>query len=496
MADVLLSRFVNKTSREYLKIKYVVAAIFCLGVCWVSYSSLREYPGNPLAYLIFTLVFNSLLVTGFTQRKIFFDTFIGIFLWIGFWLKVSIRVGFMNGEFHEAIGNFDGTGASYDRILLIASIGAAGFLAARFFRPVFFSYPATIPESRHEMTFSFYKRNRSWIITGFIIFVAIIACTNAIFGIYQRGNVPRTFLPFGIRGIYIWLLLFGMTSLAALMIDCELKIRKNPYLISIISLLECFLSNVSILSRGMILNGSALLFGMFGTITKRLIKSSLLFKVAVIVILGLFFGTSMILVTYARSFTEIGKPIGKPSSASTSAAISETARTSKVLVIDRWVGIEGVMAVATYPNLGWDLWKRAWQEKYSHTGTSLYDLTFIESPYMSVPKLKHHFISLPGIIGFFYYPGSIWFLFGSMFILGIAGAAIELFAYKLGGGNLVLCALMGQVMASRYAHFGYVPRQTYLLIASIFLNVVLIYILNRALLAYSRNSISSLHHSA
>lgn len=411
----------------------------------------------------------------------FFDTFIGIFLWIGFWLKMSIRVAFFNGEFHEAIGNFSGTGTSYDNLLAIASVGAAAFLSARFIRVYFFSYPSIERESQHEMTFSFYAKYKTFIIPGFLLFIILIVSTNAFFGIYQRGTVPRTIIPFWLKGIYIWLLLFGMASISAIMLDCELRLKREPYGIVFLCLLECFFSNVSILSRGMILNAGSLLFGIFKTIKKRSINAGNWFKIAIIGILGILFGLSLFMVTYVRSYTESGRNLEGPSSASTFAAFAETTRTGQILLIDRFVGIEGLMAVSSYSGLGWDIWKKAWQEKYSDTGTSLYDHTFIKSPYSTPPKLKHHFISLPGIIAFFYYPGSLPFLFLGILLLGLAGAAIEICVYKIGGGNLILCALIGQVVASRYAHFGYVPEQSYMLIGAIFINIIIIYALNKFL---------------
>ena len=40
---------------------------------------------------------------------------------------------------------------------------------------------------------------------------------------------------------------------------------------------------------------------------------------------------------------------------------------------------------------------------------------------------------------------------------------------------------MGQVIAYRYAHFGYVPAQSYLLFGSLFLNILIIYLFNKLL---------------
>lgn len=89
-----------------------------------------------------------------------------------------------------------------------------------------------------------------------------------------------------------------------------------------------------------------------------------------------------------------------------------------------------------------------------------------------------HFVSLSGIVAFFFYPGSCSFLFFLVFchIFSRSGAAlVEIFVYKFGGRNVVLCSLFGQVVAYRFMNFGYVPAQKYLLFGSIMLNVLLIY---------------------
>jgi hypothetical protein len=151
------------------------------------------------------------------------------------------------------------------------------------------------------------------------------------------------------------------------------------------------------------------------------------------------------------------------------------------LFIDRWVGIEGVLAVSSSQKTGWDLWRQAWGEIYSDHSTSFYDLNLIESPYLTADTTKNHYISLPGIVAFLFYPGSFSFLFSGMFLIGAIGAAIEFIAYKLGGRNLILCSLLGQVVAFRFASFGYAPNQTYLLFSSLFLNLIIIYAADKLL---------------
>ena len=152
------------------------------------------------------------------------------------------------------------------------------------------------------------------------------------------------------------------------------------------------------------------------------------------------------------------------------------------LFIDRWIGIEGVMTVSSYSQLGWDLWRDAWRETYNEKESSFYDNNLTNSVYTDKQKAEHHFLSLPGIIAFFFYPGSFLFLFVSMFALGGMGATIETFVRKISGNNALLCALIAQVVAYRYMHFGYVPGQSYLLFGTIFLNCTFIYLANKALL--------------
>lgn len=182
------------------------------------------------------------------------------------------------------------------------------------------------------------------------------------------------------------------------------------------------------------------------------------------------FVSSVLFVNYLRSTIYLDN-----SDTTTSESLSQTRAMTTPLFIDRWVGMEGVMAVSSYPSLSWNLFKTALKEQYNENDTSFYDNNLINSAYENTDKSKHHFISLPGIVAFFYYPGSLLFLFFSMFALGGFAALIEYCTYKLGGMNVILCALFAQVVAFRFASFGYVPAQSYLLLGSLFLNLFIIY---------------------
>jgi hypothetical protein len=158
-----------------------------------------------------------------------------------------------------------------------------------------------------------------------------------------------------------------------------------------------------------------------------------------------------------------------------------------ILFVDRWVGIEGILAVSAYPKLGWPLWKAAWAEKYADTGASMYDLEIAKSMRADDEALKtKHFITMPGLLAFLYYPGSNYFLFLAMFTVCIFGGAFEFIASRLSGQNIFFTALIAQVVAYRIVHFGYVPRQSYLLFGSVIITIFLISMIHRVATEKSR----------
>ncbi|WP_404359048.1 hypothetical protein [Methylotuvimicrobium sp. KM1] len=444
-----------------------------------------KYPGQGFTYILFTIVSNLLLYFGFRKNAIFFDTFLGIFFWLGFWLKLTIRVAFSSGVFHESVGFFDGSGAAFDRALLVASCGLSGFLLASYLKgKLFFVYPAKIEGIVHKGLFCLYSNNRKFIWMVFVFFTVAVAITNVHLGIYQRGCITRTILPFGLNGVYKWLLQFGLASISTLILRYELEIRKQTFLPAmLLGFLETLVSNVSLLSRGMILNGGALMYGVLASLKQYTIKFNMLFFLLSGLIFSVFFIGSVFSVNYLRS-TAFEDYLAEDEHVIVAHSMT------KPLFIDRWVGMEGVMAVSSYPDLSWDLWKAALQETYNENETSFYDNNLITSPYAKTDKTKHHFISLPGIVAFFFYPGSFLFLFASMFALGSVAALVEAFVFRVGGKNMILCALIAQVVAFRFASFGYVPKQSYLLFGAILLNVLIFYAADKFLARFYRKSMS------
>lgn len=438
-----------------------------------------RYPGDWGAYLAFSVAANAFLLAGFRRRALFFDTFVGVFLWLGFWLKFSIRVAFAGGGFSEPVGAFDGSPEAFDAVLWVATVSFVTLLSASFIRQRIFSYPLEEKRFGESALFLFYSRHRWRVVAVFFSAVVFVAISNVWLEIYQRGMVSGTVLPFGLNGIYKWALQFGLASGAALIVRFELELRQRLTPLALVApIIEGFLTNTAMLSRGMVLNAAAIALGGLRTMRSRNMQVDAVRLGAATVVFLFLFICSVLLVNYLRIATF--NPGDSGIRSQTSAA---THSMTVPLFIDRWVGIEGLMAVSSSGLQGWDLWRAAWQERFQEGTPSLYDSRLISSPYLdpSIDRSRNHFVSLPGIVAFLYYPGSIPFLCVALVAAAWFAAVVEIVTYRYCGRNLVLCALFAQVVAFRYASFGYVPAQSYLLFGSLILNGLLILGAERAL---------------
>ncbi len=454
---------------RFMKAIFFTVALLSLVLIYFGFSS---YPGAKLVYLLFTLISHVLLVLGFTKRALFFDLFIGLFFWIGFWLKLTTRVAFYDSIFSDPVGYFDGSSSSFDHALIVASVGMSGLLLASLIRRNFFAgYLNYRPYFSNSLE-SIYQKNRLKIWIAFILLIIFVGATNFILAIYQKGTITQTFLPFGLNVLYKWALIFGLASFSAVILDLEFRVKKNVSLIALSgAMFESFFSSVSMLSRGMILNSSSLIYGLLMMFIRSRKRVSLKFLFVAGLIFSIFFLGSMQIVGALRnvSFPDDAKD-------SLISEIGNVDHLQKAIFIDRWVGIEGVMAVSSYQDIGVKLFKDALAEEYSENDTSFYDKNILpDSPYSKTDKSKHHFLSLPGIIAFLFYPGSYIFLFVAMLCLGGVSAVIEWWNYKL-TNNLIFASLISQVVAYRFSNFGYVPSQTYLLFGAIVLTTLVIYL--------------------
>lgn len=456
--------------------KISLLSLFTLFTVVFTVLAIDEYIGETYIYLFFTVASSLLVYIGFRKNAIFFDTFLGIFLWLGFWLKTTVNIVFYDSRFKEGLSTINISPDVFDESLFVSSIAFISFILASYVREkFFFTYSAKEKENVNGL-FIFYKKHRKKILFLYVFIFLLIGFSNLYLGIYQRGEISKTILPFGMNGVYKWLLLFGLSTYATLILKYEFNLQKRTgYFVPILVLIESFITNVSLFSRGMVLNSSSIGYGMLKHLKSRMIRIDIKFLFILIFVFVFLFLISISVVDTLRKDSMDNTKVNVV----TNITSKQTVDTPFYLLIKRWVGAEGMLAVSNSDAKGWALFKKAMAEKPGDYATSFYDANLINSPYKNMDMSTHHYISLPGFIAFFYYANSILFLSIIIFLLSLFASFLEYLSYKADAGNFMLAALIAQVVAYRYTHFGYAPAQSYLLFGSIVLNLFLIYGVNK-----------------
>jgi hypothetical protein len=460
----------------------------------------NSYEGNKIYYLIFTLISSYALLISFQKRSSSFESFFSLLIWLGFWFKFTVQISFLNSLFPEGSGLFDYKPSSYDDVLVISSVSIVAFIAARYFRLKFiFDYTnISIYKINYNNYLSFYSNNRKiihWIYFFSIVFFPFL---NFIFVYFQKGTIPETILPLGLNHIINWLLMFGLTSFSTIIIFFEFKLKNDDSNKMIkYGFLETFNSSISILSRAMIFNSTALIYGLYRLTEIKNIKVKKNIFIRYFMIVLLLFMTSLLIVSKLRQSNDF--PIGHEVHAYIPMInidndemvnevvndLSKELNQILFLLAGRWVGVEGVMAVSGKNDLNFNSFFESFKDEFNYSN-SFYENKIKGSKYIYSSKPKIYTVYVPGIVAFLFYTKSLIFLFFGIFLLCIFCSIIEFFAYKLSSGNIVFSYLIGNILAYRLAHFGYLPQNSYKLILAIIFNIFLVYFFMKLAKSYNK----------
>lgn len=469
---------------------YLLAGIFFF-IIFISFQTSLLYQGQKVyTYLIFSLISNFLIIFSLRKNATYFEIFMSFFLWVGFWFKYSAIVILENGKFTEGANNAQYPAAEViDESLFVVSVGILGFILSGYFRQYFFNYPKKIEINLNSF---FYFKYRKYILFLFSLLILAVFFINIFFSIFQKGiYIENNY--FIITQLISYFLLYGLATISSIILFYEfLNFKKIYFLTIFITLFENFLSSVSMLSRGMIFNTSCILLSFYQIHKKINIRINTKFFLMIILLSIFLFYLSVSLVNYLRvSKYGIGSNLTNINSTLKSAKeemhykiIKHSYTFDKFysLVIRRWVGIDSVIILTEKKNiLSFKILKESLNEKFVKNDLSFYEKKFTNKKNSNEPGPIGHLKgnTLPGIISYLYYSGSLTFLFFSIFILSLFGSAIEFISYKLSNRNIFFSCLIGQVIAYRFAHFGYLPANSYKLFGSILFTILLVYFLQR-----------------
>lgn len=123
------------------------------------------------------------------------------------------------------------------------------------------------------------------------------------------------------------------------------------------------------------------------------------------------------------------------------------------LALQRWIGIEGVMAVHSIPNKSFNFFYTALLEP-SYKGQSFFNK--IATPNASARNTKELATTVPGPVAFFYYSGNLFFVFGGLTLIVFLISYSELVFLKI-SNNVFLTFFFSANLAFDFFQLGLSP---------------------------------------
>lgn len=471
-----------KKNKKILKItRLLVLLAFSL----VFYKAIIIYPGNKIIYFLFSIISFYLIIFSFRKKSLFYENFFGVFLFLGFWLKLSFIL-ILKTNFTEGWdGDIIVPPKTFDNSIISSSIGILGFIIFGHFRELFFFYPAKL---NFNINTKFFENNRKLILIFFVFLFIVISYINYYFQIYQKGLIGQNY-NFILSGIIKTSLLYFLSLCSAVILFYEVASFKRVFIfIFLLVFLESFLSSVSMLSRGMIFNSFALVFALYKLSNKVKLKINFAYFLKILSLLIIIFIISIFYVNQLRidihsNIESINqKKILNINSKKIYKSHDDLTFSKKFtrfldksiyrfnhLLVHRWVGIDSMIVINNQKEkLSFNLFKDSIKEKFEANSLSFYENTFniySQDHYSSISIKKGN--TLPGLMAFLFFSGSYVFLFFMMMCFSYIAFIIEYLIFKSSSKNLFASALIAMVVAYRFAHFGYLPARSYLLFGSI-----------------------------
>jgi hypothetical protein len=379
----------------------------------------------------------------------------------------------------EPIGRFSFSASAWDDVALISSVGALGVLCAgQFWRRRIDDWPV--------------RNDIAWYTPGMRIggwalvlgATALVVVLNETFHIFHGGLRPALHMPWPMHGLLGWAVSVGIILGAMVLIHLDILAKRSLYFSIILFVAVSSALSITTFSRGtLVLQSLPLLTTviLFRKLIPWLTRWNLLGIVAIFV-------CGLLLTVFASEQRRANNVYAKVQNGEIINDLkigivnSEQRRANNVyakvqngeiindlkigivnfavlirrLSVDRWVGLEGVMAVSSYPGKSNDLLIRATKERREMDNVDLYTGDVSLSGFQDTSK--YQFATLPGMFAFLYYSGSFLVVFFGTAVLtsiviavehgirrvtqnpilaGQVGGYAAIMAVQLGGGGLV-----------------------------------------------------------
>ncbi|NWE45764.1 hypothetical protein [Pseudomonas gingeri] len=385
------------------------------------------YSGSTLMFNVFSFVYLALLLSGICYKVTYGYMFFVIMLWLGFWLKIVVHL-LSGSAFVEPIGYFDSSESSWDNVLLVASIGALGVISGRVIFHILFGLHSTMTNNTEYSPPNWYSQHKLVIWLLFIFCVVVFSVLNSIYSFQQVGIVPKTII-WPLNTVFYWLLTTGFTMTAVTLMWWEFVSGKNKNTIYFV-VFESAMSSVSLLSRGVyIFNLVPVLAAVFLN-RKKIYGFSYRWFLFLFFVFILVFCVCYPLVNAARDYYYSSVPFAMPVSLYSGGVFQKFFLKMTTFSVDRWVGVEGLMATSAYPEKGISLFFSVLTEKGEIGKLSIFqDIALSHYRYLDTSRFS--FASLPGPISFYYLSGSLLVVMFGMALMALLILMSEVLVYRM-----------------------------------------------------------------
>ena len=320
-------------------------------------------------------------------------------------------------------------------------------------------------ESKKEILFNseFFENT---ITLCFIIFSLFLSFINFKYNIFQKGTLISGQFNYIFILIIKWFFQIGFISIISIFLFNKInRSYDNFFLLLLIFLVLIFAYNVSLLSRALILDFAAIFLGIFTLYKEKLLSEKL--KLFIIVVVSFFlFISSLIIINEIRLDKNVLQTNKKINIETTNARKNFHLNELRVLIFNRFVGIDSLINVIKSDKLSFTLLKDSIDYKMENKG--FYENNFlIQHKKNNKDQIKNHNIIVPGIVAYLYYSGSIFIMTILFTIIYLFMIFFEFLTLKFSNNNLIMASVIGNILAYRLIHFGYMPLNSYQFILGI-----------------------------
>lgn len=432
-------------------------------------------PGSHFEYAIFTLSAALMLWQGVRNRLGYGAFILTVFLWLGLWLKLTVNIIFSR-PYTEATGGFDFSSQQYDELMVVATFVCLGISAAWMISIKWLAKIRSVdtnPEESNPVNDRGAKISQKYLWVLLVFAIVILNVANVKFGFVQSGLVARKVFPWPTNAIVCWFLYSGLSFLVAALLYWDFLRNKNLSSGILVALFEAAVGGMTTISRGLYLwHVLPIIWAAWVNKPKfrKLLSTRSLIFFSVAAMVG-FIVVGTLVNVFRNSLYDVRlNTINAEMIYNTQmGVVVEGGGQLMNLVVDRWVGVEGIMVAVGYHNRSVGLFEELLAEKPAIGHVTKYQF-ISNSNYRQMDASKYQFNTIPGVGGFLYLSGSFWIVFVGTLLLALCVTGSERLIQFV-SDNPFFCAVSGVYMANMVAQIGVTPRQ---LIAQIAMNFAII----------------------